>query len=100
MKAEKTETPKEEKCFWQDARIRRGMWWGLYATCAMSVLAEFFVHPHHEIEEADFFASYALLGFVACSLMIMAAKLLGFILKKPTSFYQDNLPSDSEHHNV
>ena len=84
---------------------RRLLWRLLYAACAVSVLLEVPLivghkrHGHfseHSVDGWWFF--YAFLGFVACALMILAAKGLGYWLKRPENYYgetEDNqLPED------
>ena len=41
--------------------------------------------PHFEIERV--FAFNALYGFLACAVMILAAKALGLWLKRPDTYY-------------
>jgi hypothetical protein len=80
--------------------MRRGHWldeprnvrllWRLYlAVLALTVLAELAVtmHPHFRVE--DLFGFHALYGFFACLAMIIAAKALGALLKRPDGYYRD-----------
>jgi hypothetical protein len=69
---------------------------GLLIACAVSVLLEVFVLGREKHKPIDWgFGFYAALGFVMCSLMIFAAKGLGFWLKVRTDFY-DESPAGSE----
>jgi hypothetical protein len=63
------------------------LWRGFLFVLALTVAAEFLVqlHPHFEVEGLlGFHAAY---GFVACLLMIVFAKGLGLILKRPDTYY-------------
>ena len=72
----------------------RVLWILLWGLCAMSLVAEFFIHPHPHFEETDtvgfatdFFGFNAVLGFVACTIMILVAKLLALFLKRKPDYY-------------
>jgi hypothetical protein len=67
--------------------VRRGLWVALIVTCVLTVLAEFFVKRKGHFGIDDAFGFYALLGFVSCALMILAAKGLGIWLKRPDDYY-------------
>ncbi len=68
--------------------IRR-LWWLFAAVLAATVLAELFIahEAHFAIERL--FGFYALFGFVACAAMILFAKALGVVLKRPDTYYQE-----------
>jgi hypothetical protein len=59
------------------------------AALALSVLAALLVeaHPHFAVER--FFAGYAIYGFAACAALILVAKALGLLLKRPDAYYDD-----------
>ena len=59
------------------------------AVLAASVLAELFIEkqPHFDLER--FFGGYALYGLAACAVLILAAKAIGGVLKRPDSYYDD-----------
>ena len=56
---------------------------------AASVVAQLVVavSPHFAFE--GWFAIYAIYGFLACAAMVVVAKLLGFVLKRPDDYYGD-----------
>ena len=73
---------------WLDDPLNvRKLWRGFLVVLALTVIAGAFVdlHPHFEIE--SWFGFYAAFGFITCLLMIVGAKALGLLLKKPDSYY-------------
>jgi hypothetical protein len=77
--------------------ISRKSWIVLLITCGVSVLLELTVHRHRHFEEdhswlanmTNWFGFYVALGFIACSVSILLAKLLGLFLKAPEDYYDD-----------
>ncbi len=62
----------------------------LFAACLTLVLAAGFVvvgHPHFAVERIV--GAYAVYGFAACAALILVAKLLGLLLKRPDGYYDD-----------
>jgi hypothetical protein len=74
---------------WLDSpRNVKRLWYAFLVLLAATVLAEFFVvlHPHFAVESLPAFnAAY---GFLACAAMIVVAKLLGLLLKRPDTYYR------------
>lgn len=68
--------------------IRR-LWLVFIAILAASVLFEFAVHeePHFAVERV--FGAYAIYGFAACAALILIAKAIGLLLKRPDDYYRD-----------
>jgi len=78
----------DDKPHWlDDARNVRRLWRGFLAVLALTVLVEPLVtlHPHFGIESV--FGFHAWFGFLACAAMIVVAKLLALLLKRPDSYY-------------
>lgn len=65
----------------------RGLWIAFIAVLAATVAAGFAVdmHPHFEVERWPAF--FAVFGFLGCVAMVLGAKLLGFLLKRPDDYY-------------
>ncbi|HSN80697.1 MAG TPA: hypothetical protein VLR44_09985 [Rhodoferax sp.] len=82
----------EEKTHWLDRpRNIRLLWRGFLLVLVLTVLAEFLVpmHPHFAIE--SIFGFNAWYGFLVCALMIVVAKGLALVLKRPDTYYgKDN----------
>ena len=73
---------------WLDEpRNVKKLWRGFLVVLALTVIAEFFVdlHPHFAIE--SLFGFSAAYGLVTCLLMIVAAKGLGLLIKRPDTYY-------------
>lgn len=64
------------------------LWRGFLVLLAATVAAEFFItlHPHFDVEALPVF--YAAFGFAACAAMILVAKAIGALLKRPDSYYR------------
>jgi hypothetical protein len=76
---------------WLDEpRNVRRLWRGFLAVLVATVLAEFAValHPAFAIESV--FGFNAAYGFLACAAMIVGAKLLGRLLKRPDTYYESD----------
>lgn len=71
-----------------DPRNVRLLWRGFLLVLALVVAAELLValHPHFTVEAL--FGFHAIYGLVACAVMIVGAKLLGFLLKRPDTYYE------------
>ena len=46
-------------------------------------------HPHANFGVDGLFGFYSAYGFLTCAAMVVGAKLLGFLLKKPEGWYRD-----------
>lgn len=69
-------------------RSVRILWIAFALVLGISVLAQIGlqVHPHFGID--GWFGFHALFGFVACVAMVLIAKLLGWLLKRPDDYYE------------
>ncbi|MCK6433808.1 MAG: hypothetical protein HUU30_04560 [Burkholderiaceae bacterium] len=73
---------------WLDEpRNVKRLWRGFLVVLALMVAAEAAVtlHPHFEIESV--FGFNAWFGFGACAAMIVLAKALALLLKRPDTYY-------------
>ncbi len=71
----------------QPRNVRR-LWRGFLVVLALTVAAGLWVplHPHFEIESV--FAFDAWFGFIVCAAMIVVAKALAVLLKRPDTYYR------------
>jgi len=62
--------------------------WALYALCGTSALLDFVIHRHvdHPWESTVFF--YCIYGFVACVLLVLAAKEMRKVLMRDEDYYE------------
>jgi sterol desaturase/sphingolipid hydroxylase (fatty acid hydroxylase superfamily) len=67
----------------------RLLWWVFAAVLALSVAAEvvFKVKGYFGLDEWLGFG--AVYGFLACLAMVLVAKALGWVLKRPAEYYQE-----------
>lgn len=73
---------------------RRTLWIVLAVVLVLAIIPEFFIHHHAHFEKQgihvdaswSFFGWY---GFVTCAAMVVAAKVLGFVLKRKDTYYND-----------
>ena len=65
------------------------IWKAFIAVLAASVLAQVFVEPHPHFALEGLFAWNAVYGFLACAALILIAKALGLLLKRPDDYYDD-----------
>lgn len=67
----------------------RLLWWIFSTILALTLLAQFFVHIHEYFSVDGWPGFYAIFGFLTCVAMVLFAKVLGFVLKRPENFYDD-----------
>lgn len=68
----------------------RKLWIGYIIILISTVVAGLFVHQHESFGLEDSFGFFAWYGFVTCVGMVVFAKLLGVILKRPENYYDDD----------
>jgi len=69
---------------------RPKLWWGLGVVLFLSVAAQAFFHVHAYFTLEGWFGFNAVYGFLACAAMVLFAKLLGFLLKRPEDYYDND----------
>ena len=67
----------------------RVLWIGLIVTLAITVLFDLVVEQYVIFGVEGIFGFAAWYGLLACVAMILAAKGLGFFLKRPDRYYDD-----------
>lgn len=78
-----------DKSWLDEPRNVKRLWRGFIGVLALTVAAELVValHPHFAIE--SIFAFHAWFGFLACVAMIVGAKALALLLKRPDTHYDE-----------
>ena len=70
------------------ATIRK-LWIALYAVLALTVLAQLGIKVKGYFGIDGWFGFGAVFGFASCVLMVLVAKVLGAVLKRPEDYYDD-----------
>ena len=65
----------------------RGLWIGFGVVLAALVLGDFVIHPHAGFGIDGAFGFYAWYGLGTCVAMVLFAKGLGVVLKRPDTWY-------------
>lgn len=63
------------------------LWRGFIVVLTLTVLAEFLVPLHPSFPIENLFGFSAAFGFITCALMIVGAKVLGVLVKRPDTYY-------------
>lgn len=84
----------EQKHWLYREENRKKLWAIQIVVLILVLIPELFVHHHAHFAEAGIhvdasFGFYAWYGFAACAAMVVAAKLLGLILKRKDTYYDD-----------
>jgi uncharacterized membrane protein len=68
----------------------RWLWWGFSMVLALTVAAQlvFYVKGYFTVD--GWFGFGAIYGFFSCVLMVLLAKLLGIVLKRPRQYYPEH----------
>lgn len=78
----------EEHIHWLvRATTIRKLWFGFSAVLALVVLAQTVIYIKGYFGVDAWFGFGAVYGFVSCLLMVLVAKLLGVLLKRPQNYY-------------
>ena len=79
----------ESSGFFEKPETIKLLWVLLYAVCVFTLVPEFFLERPPHFAYDNYFGFFAALGFVACALLIIIAKGIGFFLKKNEDYYDD-----------
>ena len=64
--------------------------YAVYIACALSVIAEFFIHRHIETPWEDFYAFHAIYGFIAFTVLVISAKeILRRLVMRKEDYYDE-----------
>ena len=75
---------------WLDVpRNVKRLWRGFLVVLALLVLAEGLVHMHPQFGIESVFGFHAWFGFLSCAAMIVVAKALALVLKRPDTHYDE-----------
>jgi len=65
----------------------RKLWIGAGVVLALTVIAQFGVHVHEHFIIDGWYGFSAIYGFISCVAMVLFAKVLGYMLKRPEDYY-------------
>ncbi|HSD44462.1 MAG TPA: hypothetical protein VLD36_21690 [Burkholderiales bacterium] len=71
-------------------RTIRRLWQAFIAILALTVVAELAIEAHPHFAAESLFGFNALYGFLACAALILVAKGIGLVLKRPDTYYDDD----------
>ncbi|MCY4395774.1 MAG: hypothetical protein OXC10_11615 [Rhodospirillaceae bacterium] len=80
--------PPDDHWLVRPATIRK-LWIGFGIVLALLSGADFLVHKHDYVGPDGWFGFYWVYGFGACVAMVIFAKVLGVLIKRPDSYYGD-----------
>ncbi len=80
-------TPGEKKRWLDDPRSVRKIVWSLFSACIGLFLADALYHKHPHFPWEGWFGFYALYGFVACVLLVLAARQLRKVVTRDDDYY-------------
>lgn len=78
--------PPDDHWLARPATIRR-LWIGFAALLGLLGAADFLVHKHEHVGPDGWFGFYWVYGFAACVGMVVFAKVLGVLIKRPDGYY-------------
>lgn len=82
-------TPTGDRRRWLDRKENVDkVYWGVWVFCALLFAVEPFVHKHGDFAFESWFGFHGWFGFVACVGLVLAAKLLRIVLKRPEDYYE------------
>ncbi len=87
--ASEPQHPDEKRHIFDDPKNVKRVIYGLYAACALSVVAELFVHRHAETWWEGIFGFYPAYGFVGIVILVLAAKELRRLVWRKEDYYDD-----------
>lgn len=67
----------------------RILWIVLVIVLVLTLIPDFFIHPHAYFGIDGSVGFYAWYGFITCVAMVVLAKLLGIFLKRKDTYYDD-----------
>ncbi len=82
--------PSEQETHWLvRPKTIRMLWWVFAVILAITVVLQFFIPIKGYFGIDGWFGFGAGFGLISCIAMVLAAKLLGVVLKKPQDYYDD-----------
>lgn len=83
------DTPQEKKHVFDNPRNVKRAIWSLVVVCVVTFLLDFVVHRHVQHPWESVFGFYAIYGFVACVILVLAAKEMRKIIMRKEDYYDE-----------
>lgn len=80
-----------QKSWLYRAENHKKLWWSFGLILAATVVVQLFISVHGHFGFDGWFGFSAAFGFLSCALMVVFAKLLGYLLKRPDNYYDDDV---------
>ena len=80
---------REKSHVFDNPRNVKRVLYALYAVCGLSIVAEFFIDRHVDHPWEVLFGFYGVYGFVACTILVLAAKEMRKVLMRKEDYYDD-----------
>ena len=79
----------ERRSYWLDEpKNVAKLYYGVWICGALLVILDFVVHRHEPLAAAELFGFHALYGFFAGVALVLAAKGLRVLLRRPEDYYE------------
>lgn len=79
----------ETKTYWLDRKENvTKVYWAVWIVCGLLLLIDPLIHKHEAFGFAEWFGFFGFFGFVACVGLVLTAKLLRRVLKRPEDYYE------------
>tara|TARA_Y100001935_G_scaffold223408_1_gene198833 strand:- start:69742 stop:70008 length:267 start_codon:yes stop_codon:yes gene_type:complete len=66
----------------------RKLWLIFFIILSIAILSNFFVIQYNNFGIDSTFGFYSWYGFFACVILVLVAKILGYLIKRPDNFYK------------
>jgi uncharacterized membrane protein len=71
------------------AKTIKLLWIIFIAILALTILSELFIHKHEYFGLDGSFGFHGWYGIITCVAMVVGAKVLGFVLKRSDTYYEE-----------
>ena len=77
------------KTYWLDRKENvTKVYWAVWIICGVLLLIDPLIHKHEAFGYAEWFGFFGFFGFVACVGLVLTAKMLRRVLKRPEDYYE------------
>ena len=79
----------ETKTYWLERKENvTKVYWAVWVVCGALLLVDPLIHKHEAFGFAEWFGFFGFFGFVACFGLVLAAKMLRRVIKRPEDYYE------------